>query len=270
MRKLKANVRCRLFRSRLPCGVVSRLRLRAPELNTAPRPAPARAIIPSLSSSRSAAPTLPPLRPFLSVLSRHSASPSTPPLSVKIAEMAIDKVDAKEREKIEAVRKLLCKQAPLSAKQVTPENPALLLRTNTHRLRLRSTVSFNFVAWLGAPMAGEQAQYCNDACLERFLRSRGDSVKKAAKHLRTVLSWRESVGAGRLAQLPFVSHSRSLALAPRSPRAFRAGPSTPRNLWWWLGREQKEASISINASLRCAALLLCSSGSRSRGLFLQL
>jgi len=36
--------------------------------------------------------------------------------------MAIDKVDAKEREKIEAVRKLLRKQAPLSAKQVTPEN----------------------------------------------------------------------------------------------------------------------------------------------------
>ncbi|NP_001313467.1 uncharacterized protein LOC100279446 [Zea mays] len=73
--------------------------------------------------------------------------------------MAIDKVDAKEREKIEAVRKLLCKQAPLSAKQ---------------------------------------AQYCNDACLERFLRSRGDSVKKAAKHLRTVLSWRESVGADHI------------------------------------------------------------------------
>uniref|UniRef100_A0A804LG78 CRAL-TRIO domain-containing protein n=1 Tax=Zea mays TaxID=4577 RepID=A0A804LG78_MAIZE len=71
--------------------------------------------------------------------------------------MAIDKVDAKEREKIEAVRKLLCKQAPLSAKQ-----------------------------------------YCNDACLERFLRSRGDSVKKAAKHLRTVLSWRESVGADHI------------------------------------------------------------------------
>jgi hypothetical protein len=70
--------------------------------------------------------------------------------------MAIDKVDAKEREKIEAVRKLLRKQAPLSAKQ---------------------------------------AQYCNDACVERFLRSRGESVKKAAKHLRTVLSWRETVGA---------------------------------------------------------------------------
>jgi hypothetical protein len=32
--------------------------------------------------------------------------------------MAMDKVDAKEREKIEAVRKVLRKQAPLSAKQV--------------------------------------------------------------------------------------------------------------------------------------------------------
>ncbi|KAL6645553.1 hypothetical protein ACP70R_017161 [Stipagrostis hirtigluma subsp. patula] len=73
--------------------------------------------------------------------------------------MAMDKVDAKEREKIEAVRKLLRKQAPLSAKQ---------------------------------------AQYCNDACVERFLRSRGDSVKKAAKHLRTVLSWRETVGADHI------------------------------------------------------------------------
>ncbi|KAF8673773.1 hypothetical protein HU200_048527 [Digitaria exilis] len=73
--------------------------------------------------------------------------------------MAIDKVDAKEREKIEAVRKLLRKQAPLSAKQ---------------------------------------AQYCNDACMGRFLRSRGESVKKAAKHLRTVLSWRETVGADHI------------------------------------------------------------------------
>ncbi|WVZ56018.1 hypothetical protein U9M48_006605 [Paspalum notatum var. saurae] len=73
--------------------------------------------------------------------------------------MAIDKVDAKEREKIEAVRKLLRKQAPLSAKQ---------------------------------------AQYCNDACVARFLRSRGESVKKAAKHLRTVLSWRDTVGADHI------------------------------------------------------------------------
>jgi hypothetical protein len=43
---------------------------------------------------------------------------------------------------------------------------------------------------------GEQAMYCNDACVERFLRARGESVKKAAKHLRTVLSWRDTIGAG--------------------------------------------------------------------------
>uniref|UniRef100_A0ACD5WYC1 Uncharacterized protein n=1 Tax=Avena sativa TaxID=4498 RepID=A0ACD5WYC1_AVESA len=73
--------------------------------------------------------------------------------------MAMEKVDAKDREKIEAVRKVMQKQAPLSAKQ---------------------------------------ALYCNDACVERFLRSRGDSVKKAAKHLRAVLSWRETIGADHI------------------------------------------------------------------------
>ncbi|TVU47906.1 hypothetical protein EJB05_07522 [Eragrostis curvula] len=82
--------------------------------------------------------------------------------------MAMDKVDAKEREKIEAVRKLLRKQAPLSAKQLC----------SVH--------------------GDEQAQYCNDACVARFLRPRGESVKKAAKHLRTVLSWRETVGADHI------------------------------------------------------------------------
>ncbi|KAL5209747.1 hypothetical protein ABZP36_005370 [Zizania latifolia] len=73
--------------------------------------------------------------------------------------MAMEKVDAKHRENIEAVRKALRKQAPLSAKQ---------------------------------------ALYCNDACVERFLRTRGESVKKAAKHLRAVLSWRETIGADHI------------------------------------------------------------------------
>lgn len=73
--------------------------------------------------------------------------------------MAMEKVDAKDREKIEAVRKVMRKQAPLSSKQ---------------------------------------AEYCNDACVERFLRARGDSVKKAAKNLRAVLSWRETIGADHI------------------------------------------------------------------------
>ncbi|KAM0891131.1 hypothetical protein ACQ4PT_026586 [Festuca glaucescens] len=73
--------------------------------------------------------------------------------------MAMEKTDGKEREKIEAVRKAMRKQAPLTAKQ---------------------------------------AVYCNDACVERFLRSRGDSVKKAAKQLRAALSWRETIGADHI------------------------------------------------------------------------
>uniref|UniRef100_A0A453IM36 CRAL/TRIO N-terminal domain-containing protein n=1 Tax=Aegilops tauschii subsp. strangulata TaxID=200361 RepID=A0A453IM36_AEGTS len=77
----------------------------------------------------------------------------------KVAAMAMEKVDAKDREKIEAVRKVMRKQAPLSPKQ---------------------------------------AEYCNDACVERFLRAKGDNVKKAAKTLRAVLSWRETIGADHI------------------------------------------------------------------------
>ncbi|XP_008810144.1 SEC14 cytosolic factor [Phoenix dactylifera] len=49
-----------------------------------------------------------------------------------------------------------------------------------------------------APLTVKQEKFCNDACVERFLRAKGDNVKKAAKHLRTVLSWRESIGAEHL------------------------------------------------------------------------
>ncbi|KAH7573767.1 hypothetical protein ACOSP7_007625 [Xanthoceras sorbifolium] len=45
-----------------------------------------------------------------------------------------------------------------------------------------------------APLSVKQEKFCNNACVDRFLRAKGDSVKKAAKHLRACLSWRESVG----------------------------------------------------------------------------
>ncbi|GFZ08858.1 Sec14p-like phosphatidylinositol transfer family protein [Actinidia rufa] len=60
-----------------------------------------------------------------------------------------------ERERVEAVLNLLRKQAPLSLKQ---------------------------------------EKFCNNACVERFLKSKGHNVKKAAKQLRACLSWRESIG----------------------------------------------------------------------------
>ncbi|KAM0937614.1 putative CRAL-TRIO lipid binding domain, CRAL/TRIO domain superfamily [Dioscorea sansibarensis] len=65
----------------------------------------------------------------------------------------------KDRERIEAVLQILKKQAPLTVKQ---------------------------------------EKFCNDACVERFLRAKGDSVKKAAKHLRAVLSWRDNIGTEHL------------------------------------------------------------------------
>ncbi|XP_010256019.1 PREDICTED: random slug protein 5-like [Nelumbo nucifera] len=45
-----------------------------------------------------------------------------------------------------------------------------------------------------APLTVKQEKFCNYACVERFLKAKGDNVKKAAKHLRACLSWRESIG----------------------------------------------------------------------------
>nr|GMD80533.1 phosphatidylinositol/phosphatidylcholine transfer protein SFH4 [Ipomoea batatas] len=49
-----------------------------------------------------------------------------------------------------------------------------------------------------APLTLKQEKFCNKGCVERFLKAKGDSVKKAAKHLRSCLVWRESLGIDRL------------------------------------------------------------------------
>ncbi|MQL83296.1 hypothetical protein Taro_015794 [Colocasia esculenta] len=48
------------------------------------------------------------------------------------------------------------------------------------------------------PLTVKQEKFCTDACVERFLRCKGDNVKKAAKHLRACLSWRDAVGTEHL------------------------------------------------------------------------
>lgn len=50
----------------------------------------------------------------------------------------------------------------------------------------------------------EQEKFCNNACVERFLKAKGDNVKKAAKCLRSCLSWRESIGSGTFIILPLL------------------------------------------------------------------
>ncbi|BBN68539.1 Sec14p-like phosphatidylinositol transfer family protein [Prunus dulcis] len=49
-----------------------------------------------------------------------------------------------------------------------------------------------------APLSVKQEKFCNTACVERFLKAKGDSVKKAAKQLRACLSWRQSIGTENL------------------------------------------------------------------------
>nr|AAB71441.1 YUP8H12.1 [Arabidopsis thaliana] len=45
-----------------------------------------------------------------------------------------------------------------------------------------------------SPLTLKQEKFCNRACVGRFLRIKGDNVKKAAKQLRSCLSWRSSLG----------------------------------------------------------------------------
>ncbi|KAG6394940.1 hypothetical protein SASPL_145531 [Salvia splendens] len=49
-----------------------------------------------------------------------------------------------------------------------------------------------------SPLSLKQEKFCNNACVERFLKAKGLSVKKAAKHLRNCLSWRDSFALDHL------------------------------------------------------------------------
>ncbi|XP_022934410.1 phosphatidylinositol transfer protein 3-like [Cucurbita moschata] len=49
-----------------------------------------------------------------------------------------------------------------------------------------------------APLSVKQDKFCNTACVDRFLKAKGDNVKKAAKSLRACLSWRDSIGIDHL------------------------------------------------------------------------
>ncbi|KAJ9538285.1 hypothetical protein OSB04_031018 [Centaurea solstitialis] len=49
-----------------------------------------------------------------------------------------------------------------------------------------------------SPLTLKQEKFCNEACVTRFLKAKGESVKKAAKQLRASLSWRENLGVDHL------------------------------------------------------------------------
>ncbi|MQM06386.1 hypothetical protein Taro_039211 [Colocasia esculenta] len=48
------------------------------------------------------------------------------------------------------------------------------------------------------PLTVKQEKFCTDACVGRFLKTKGESVKKAAKHLRACFSWRDAIGIEHL------------------------------------------------------------------------
>ncbi|WOH12832.1 hypothetical protein DCAR_0832341 [Daucus carota subsp. sativus] len=49
-----------------------------------------------------------------------------------------------------------------------------------------------------APLTLKQEKFCSIGCVERFLKARGENVKKAAKQLRACLSWRDAISIENL------------------------------------------------------------------------
>lgn len=95
--------------------------------------------------------------------------------------------EEKLNRRVESVLQLVKKQSPpLTPKQVN-----------------FFSISFRFLRWfpfsfLKIFSGNKQEKFCNNACIERFLRAKGDNAKKAAKHLRACLAWRETIGTGKL------------------------------------------------------------------------
>ncbi|XP_059299026.1 SEC14 cytosolic factor-like [Lycium ferocissimum] len=48
------------------------------------------------------------------------------------------------------------------------------------------------------PLTVKQEKFSNNACIERFLKAKGDNVKKATKQLRNCLAWRDSLAIDHL------------------------------------------------------------------------
>ncbi|CAH2053027.1 unnamed protein product [Thlaspi arvense] len=49
-----------------------------------------------------------------------------------------------------------------------------------------------------SPLTLKQEKFCNRECVERFLKGKGENVKKAAKQLISCLSWRQNIAIERL------------------------------------------------------------------------
>lgn len=98
------------------------------------------------------------------------------------------KKDQKDN-KVEAVLNLLQKQAPLTLKQVS---------SCIHYKLANILVLGNkfLIFFLTLNLIWVQEKFCSIGCVERFLKVRGENVKKAAKQLRACLSWRDSISIG--------------------------------------------------------------------------
>jgi len=48
------------------------------------------------------------------------------------------------------------------------------------------------------PLTKKQFEFCDDACIQRYLKARANNVRRAARMLRATLNWREKINIGYL------------------------------------------------------------------------
>ncbi len=56
-----------------------------------------------------------------------------------------------------------------------------------------------FLLWTGfsSSVSLRQAEFCDEDCVERYLKARGNNVRRAARLLKATLNWREKINIGK-------------------------------------------------------------------------
>ena len=66
-----------------------------------------------------------------------------------------------------------------------------------HECWLRIKLSLENYSYYDVVLFSMQLEFCDDACVARYLRARGNNARKAAKMLRATINWREKINMGR-------------------------------------------------------------------------
>jgi len=85
----------------------------------------------------------------------------------------------------------------------TAERKPIILPSPSGKIEPESSMSDKIAQVLQlvqkeGPLSKKQAAFCDDACVERYLKVRGNNCRRAARLLKATLNWREKINIGYL------------------------------------------------------------------------